>query len=273
MQQIRDQKELDDNLANLLGKSLKQTQQNNISNLSPFMQIVSTTISSPTINMAPIPWKFERTIEAAFSNSELITKFNGDLDTLFLSLPPSVTHYGSEFRPVSILLDLLHDHPKWEKFESIISHGVIYPALPIDEQQQLSDLTFMLQCGYHKSALTGDSLLVVEKAYNLEVAKGWQLPILPSVIPIIKNSCITPLGTSRQWTINSDKERVQKYRVIHDCSFPSDSGTSINKQINKDLLEPCIYGNALRCILHSVYSMGFRHPQLRILIQPFVAFM
>ena len=63
--------------------------------------------------------------EAALHNSELIMTHHGDLDDTFRSMPKSVCHYGSEFRQLSILEPLLRNHPKWSKFHSILSNGVI----------------------------------------------------------------------------------------------------------------------------------------------------
>ena len=53
--------------------------------------------------------------------------------------------------------------------------------------------------------------------------------------------------------------------MTHDCSFPGPSGLSINLRINKDLLEPCLYGDALRRILHGAHSMRFHHPSTAII--------
>lgn len=172
---------------------------------STFVQKLQKIIQSKCPSMAPIPWKFERSISAAMNNYELINKFNGNLEQLFSTLPHSVTHYGSEFRPSLILEDLLLGHPKWEKFKNVISHGVIYPSDPINEKQRLSYIKYMSQGGNHPSALSPDGLIAVQKAYDKEVSKGWKLPILPSIIYNIDHACVTPLGAAQQWTIDSDR--------------------------------------------------------------------
>ena len=103
------------------------------------------------------------------------------------------------------------------------------------------------------------------KKYEKEVKYGWQIPILPPVIKSIKGASVTPLGIINQWTINKENERILKSRVAHDCTFPGPSGLSINIRIDKELLEPCMYGQALNRYMHSMHYIRFRHPNKIIL--------
>ena len=232
---------------------------------SRLMTLIKRLLQKPSQQMSPLSLKFERSTAAALHNSELILQHNGTLQNLFDSMDPSVIHYGSEFRPIEDLKELLSTNTKWEKFSKILTTGVEYPMDELPENERLDDIEFHLQRGNHQSTDTDIGVEKLEKAYSKEVSYGWQVPILPSVIKTIKGACITPLGVSAQWTIDAFCNRIQKHRVIHDCSFPGPSGKSTNNRIHEDMLEDCLFGHALKRYLHGIHQMRFRYKKKRIL--------
>ena len=62
----------------------------------------------PPPSKSPIIYEFNK--RAIHHNSEILKKFDYNLDLLIDSYPSSDLSYGSEFRPVSILAPLLHYH-------------------------------------------------------------------------------------------------------------------------------------------------------------------
>ena len=71
------------------------------------MNLIYKILSLENISMPPVPWKFERSVSAAYKNSNLIISHGGDLISAFNSIPKSVCHYGSEFLTLSVLELLL----------------------------------------------------------------------------------------------------------------------------------------------------------------------
>ena len=123
---------------------------------------------------------------------------NGDIKALLKSIDFSFTHYGSEFRPVSLLDQLLKNHSKWPLLQSMITNGIEYPMEPISDEDRKTDIKFHIERGNHKSATCKEGLMNLNKAYNKEVKFGWQIPFLPSSIEFMKDACITPLGIASQ---------------------------------------------------------------------------
>ena len=232
---------------------------------SILMRTIARIISTPCRKLADSPFKFERTYEAAQHNSRIILDNGGDLETLLSSLSYSFTHYGSEFRAVDLLEELLSSNNKWSDLKLIVNKGVDYEMDEINEEDRKMDIDFHLDRGNHKSASTDKGLKTINQAFDKEVSLGWQIPILPDSIKNIKGACVTPLGIATQWTINAKNERIVKERVTHDCTFPGPSGLSANIRVPDELLDPCIYGFALKRLSHEAHQMRYRHKTKRII--------
>jgi hypothetical protein len=172
----------------------------------------------------------------------------------------TIVSYGSEFRPVTLLEPLLHRHHNWPLMRDIVTNGVRYPLRPIADDVRKADITAMLHRGNHQSTVLPENKAALTKAINKEVLHQWAIPIEPSCILAIPGASVTPLGVAVQWTINEDNVRVRKRRTTHDCSFPGPSGLSCNKRVIEELLEPCIYGHALKRLLHGIHHIRRRHP-------------
>ena len=214
--------------------------------------------------LASSPWKFERSIEAASNNSDLIMKQNFDMEKATQQPANTSLSYGSEFKPPRIIFQLLGRHPDFDIILSIITQGVKYPTSPIKEGDRLRDIDYMLKRGNHPSTMVPENAYALEKAFDKEVKYGWALPILPTIIRNIPEACITPLGVVAQWSINEYNERIIKRRVTHDCTFPGPSGLSCNLRINKDDIKECKYGHALLRFIHGIHHIRHRHPGVKI---------
>ena len=60
---------------------------------------------------------------------------------------------------------------------------------------------------------------------------------------------------------------MEKKRLTHDQSFDGlGSNTSINDRINKDMLEPLLYGFMFSRLLHMIHAMRMCHPHIIILL-------
>jgi hypothetical protein len=65
-------------------------------------------------------------------------------------------------------------------------------------------------------------------------------------------------------TPNERGERIPKYRMTHDQSFPEPSGHSVNSRAIKESLPPCMYSFVLSRTIHYMVNLHHRHPSTRI---------
>ena len=92
------------------------------------------------------------------------------------------------------------------------------------------------------------------------------IPIQPDIFTKIDHLEMTPLGITEQPTITAEGKIGVKNRSIHDCSFPMQSGHSINAQHVPELLDDCQYGQCLRRLFHSLHRLRQVHPDTPIYI-------
>lgn len=109
----------------------------------------------------------------------------------------------------------------------------------------------------------------ISKIIQDDVEKGFALPLPLEILPFIPNASIAPLGCHEQTTLNSLGERVPKFRLTHDQSFPGPSGTSVNLRVDHSKLPPIMYGFCLKRIIHYILSLRERHPFTKIYINKF----
>ena len=130
---------------------------------------------------------------------------------------------GSEFQPVAVLVLLCSLHPLWPWVHHWLTDGISYLLNPLWEDDQIADLTTMLKCSNHKSAIFHHDQLVQMLA--AEVEWGWQL-ILPCLAALLfPGEVIAPLGMVLQDSINKWGEIIQKWWLTHDQSFNTILGT------------------------------------------------
>jgi hypothetical protein len=53
-----------------------------------------------------------------------------------------------------------------------------------------------------------------------DVTHGFTIPLPLECAPQIKGAMIQPLGVVKQWSLNENNERVAKFRLTQDLSFP-----------------------------------------------------
>ena len=206
----------------------------------------------------------EFTPNAAKQNSTIFKKFDYDFSKIISPYPDSDLSYGSEFRPVSILEPLLHNHRSWINFSKYCTFGFDASFSPLSDKQRLQDVQAAISRGNHKSAER--HIEVLRNNFVKEIKTGFQFPFLIEDIPKIKGSMVAPVGVASQETVNELGEIVPKYRPTHDQSFEFSPGTSVNKLLLKDDLPPLFYGFCLLRILHYIHALRLSDSTCPILI-------
>ena len=144
-------------------------------NITPSWLIttVREVIATVEEDLNPSNFKFENTLEGAKWNSDIIKKYNYDFEEAVANENNSILTPGSEFRNVENIEKVWKYRENWKKIESILLNGCIYP---LKEEQpghiRKQDLEAMVERGNHKSALTPDHKIVLEKIQKKEVSQG-----------------------------------------------------------------------------------------------------
>ncbi len=79
-------------------------------------------------------------------------KYGGRLADALAAQKDSTVGYGSEFRAVTTLSNILQRHPNWTRMSQILTHGSEWPLEPIAEECRLADVREALTFGNHKGA-------------------------------------------------------------------------------------------------------------------------
>jgi hypothetical protein len=212
-------------------------------------------------------FRFECTKEAAIHNANVLQCYNFDLNSALHAQKNSQVFYGTKFRPVQDLAMIFNSHPLWKHTSSILSSGATYPLHHIPTEIRNDDIAYHKERGNHKSALK-----ISEKISTMiqeDVDRGFTLPLPIEILPYLPNASLAPLGCQEQSTINALGERVKKFRLTHDQSFPGPSGSSVNLRIDHSKLPPIMYGFCLRRIIHYILGLRQRHPETKIMINKF----
>ena len=213
---------------------------------------------------------FEKSHEAAEWNKRVLEENDNNYEKTVKTQPNTVLSPGSEFRPTLALKRLLGHRKDWNEIEKTISEGTWYPmSEDVDNDTRIQDVRAMIQRGNHKSATKSTSRSIVKKRYAGEVDRSWMIPIPIKYIEFLDEASVIPLGVAFQTSINEEGEIIDKPRITHDMSFPSQSGTSVNIRTIESLLTECIYGQCLRRILHRIHSMRQKYPTTEILLSKF----
>ena len=213
---------------------------------------------------------FSNDRNSAKINTKIIKKYRYDFVRACRKQKDSIVSPGSEFRSIQHLTSLFSHHEDWNELKSIIENGCDYKLSPIvNEKTRKKDLNSMMSRGNHKSTKKPDCKNILIKTFTKEVEKGWVVPITLESVTKIKDLFIIPLGIAHQFSINELGERTQKQRVTHDATFPTPSGDSVNNRTIENLLQPCIYGQSLQRILHSLLEMRHSHPNKKIFMSKY----
>ena len=208
----------------------------------------------------PHKFSFSNNRDSAKINTKIIKKYKYNFIKTCKRQKGSIISPGTEFRKISHLTKLFSHHEDWLELKSIIQNGCDYKLAPsIDEETRLNDLKSMINRGNHKSTMKPGCKEILQKTFTKEVEKGWIVPITIESTTKIKDLFVIPLGIAHQFSINELGERIPKQRVTHDATFATPSGDSVNNRTLEELLLPCIYGQSLRRILHSLLEMRYSY--------------
>jgi hypothetical protein len=202
--------------------------------------------------------------EAATHNSAVLAAHNQNLTACLSTPTASPTQPGSEFRPCSLIAPILAGHPHWPRLFTTLWEGADYPLAPIADTTRMASITAALEYGNHRSACALRNTVVPMLAS--EIAHGFQLPILLESIRLIPGAVLAPCGIASQETITETGERVPKYRLTHDQSFPFPPCPSFNARILLDRLSRLRYGTALRRFLHMIVASRHQWPTIPLLM-------
>jgi hypothetical protein len=191
--------------------------------ISTIRQIINQECDEPT---SP-GFVFQLTLEAAHRNFCLIQRHDGNLGKAIDSQRSSPIGYGSEFRPTKTLEPLLHLHPYWKQFESLLTHGSNWPLSDIDEEGRQKDITEALAFGNHKRATENPDLLT--SLIMEDVTHGFMLPLPLDKITRLQGALLAPMNIATQDTIDEHGNIIPKDRLTHDQSYIfSGTNTSVN---------------------------------------------
>ena len=241
----------------IMGKSYEPKNEN----ISWLVQTIKEVVGTVEEDLNQSQFEFQDTLEAAQLNSEVLKKYEYNFEKAVAGENNSILTPGTEFRKVENIEKIWKHRENWEKIKSILINGCTYPLQnEQDEKTRKKDLEAMVTRGNHKSALTPDHRIVLEKIQKKEVAQGFTFPITVECLMKLEGAAVIPMGVHDQWTVNEEGERFMKPRACNDASFPTPSGYSVNLDHDSDLLSPCIYGQCLRRCLHSIHKMRLKHP-------------
>ena len=224
------------------------------------------TLETYPSNNAPL-FVLENTMEAAKTNTEILKAHDWDFAKAIASQENTIMQAGSEYRPWEKLEPLLKYHKDWEKMKSILTDGVTYgfdKDIEYTEETRMKDVEKAVQKGNNKSAQGCKDIIMSN--YNKEVIRAWMVPFLRESVMKVVGVGVIPIGIAKQWTMDKDNNRVQKFRTAHDLSNPMLSGHSWNSMIDEDLMDPCLFGWCLVRILHRIHDIREKHPNESILI-------
>ncbi|MGH7955272.1 MAG: hypothetical protein ACREOZ_04855 [Gloeomargaritales cyanobacterium] len=231
------------------------------------MREVKRILASPLHPVVRPFFRFSMTERASTHNHRILKASNFDLHQAIMAQPNSPVTYGSEFRPWRLLQPLLRSHPLWHRVKSILEKGISMPLKPLIEADRQADIEYMINRGNHKSTLRNTDIM--RKLMEEDVTHGHSLPIPTTTIQFLKHVSVAPLGLAEQSTINESGVIVPKHRMTHDQSLAGPSDLSVNSRTIVEELQPCMFGHAIRRILHYIADCRRRHPTARILMGKF----
>ena len=116
--------------------------------------IINTEQLSTQACLAPL-FRFEMMTEATKHNDSMLKSFDFDLQWALDAQVDSLVYYGSEFRSWRVLQQLFHFHPLWKHIKLILKDGATFPLALMTCEDCLTNITFMLKQGNHKSVEKG----------------------------------------------------------------------------------------------------------------------
>ena len=216
----------------------------------------------------PSPFQHQTSFEAAKFNSELIERFDFDLQKLFDAHPGTTISPGSEFRPVSSIARLLCHHPFWDRIQDTLRNGASYDfkPLPPDINRQFEN-DAILAYGNHASARKRPEALI--KVCKKDTKFGYSFPISFDCARQIQQGRAGPLGVAQHAGIDEHGNIVIKDRLAHDQSFSLGFAPSLNDLVDESELIDLVFGWCLDRIIHQIVALRQKFPDKRILVCKF----
>jgi hypothetical protein len=228
------------------------------------LEIAKSIANQKCHSMSNPTFKFEMSAAAAYHNWNLLQEFD-NLGSALESQKGTQLEYGSEFRDTSTLKHLFSNHPLWERLNSQLSNGSIFPLENLDFKKRKIDLIEGLEYGNHKGVSNDVDLF--QKMMNNDVIHGYSLVLPRDKLIEIEGALLAPMNIADQNGINERGEIVAKKRLTHNQSYKFSSGTSVNSRVIKEELQDCMYGSCLFRVIHEILNMRLLHPNKRILLQ------
>jgi hypothetical protein len=232
-----------------------------------FVELIKKLQETPSPSLNPPLFLFYLSEEAAAYNAKILADHYFNLDQVIRKQHPSQISYGSEFRSVDQLRDLLHLHPLWPRLREILENGATFPLAEIPDAERLIDLNFHFKRGNHKSATDHHQVLL--DLIKEDVERGFALPLPMSILHCIPNASLAPLGCIKQATVDALGNKAFKHRMTHDQSFPGPYNLSVNLRVLQEKLPPIMYSFTLLRSIHYILDIRKRHPCTKIYICKF----
>jgi hypothetical protein len=218
-----------------------------------FVEIVQSLHDTDSPYMNPSLFIFQLSTSAAGYNAKVLADHDFDLNRIITKQHPSQISYGSEFRDPALLKDLLQNHPLWSHLENILLNGASFPLDDISPTDREQDLIFHANRGNHQSAVKNAAIL--KSIIQEDVQRGFALPLPITALHFIPNASLAPLGCVKQSSVDMLGNRVVKYRMTHDQTFPGPSELSVNLQVQHDKLPPIRYSYVLMRTIHYILDI------------------
>ena len=154
-------------------------------------------------------------------------------------------------------------NPLWQQMKTFLDKGSKWPLDALNESKRIQDLEDALAFGNHKGALQKPDLL--EKLIIKDVKYGYSMPIPLSSIHSIPGLVMAPMNIMAQNTIDELGRIVPKDCLTHDQSWKWLSGTSVNSQVQRHLLQECRYDFCIQWLINWALAARRKFPGQRIL--------
>jgi hypothetical protein len=215
------------------------------------------------------PVRFDTSPESLAYNSALLQEFDFDFERFLAEQGSTTLGYGSEFRPLDQLDQILNQHPVYPFFRDILSVGMEYKfTSELSEAQRLAELDANIQRGNHKSAEAEP--VKVTALLAKDVRHGFSLPVLPQLAYKLLGALVQPCGMVRQFALTASGERELKERLTQDLSYSiTDESISVNDRIDMDQYAEMIYGWCLGRLIHFIVALRLRFPTKRIFLSKY----
>jgi len=215
-----------------------------------FIRKIADLFYSPSPKLKLPLFIFKLSEEAAAYNAHVLESWNFDLNKIIQHQHPSQISFGSEFKTIAQLEDLLSDHPLWSRLAQILDQGADFPLEDINSSDREADLSFHSARGNHKSSIVHHDVLKDLIADDVE--RGFAVPLPLNVLRHLPQASLAPLGCVKQTTLDTNGNQIVKFRMTHDQSFPGPSNLSVNLRVKAEELPPIMYSYTLSRVLHYI---------------------